>query len=74
MFNLLNFQERNSNKVLKFYATVDSVQVFTYADLYEESNKLLEGIRSWKNDSTSVYNIAILLTLHSPALLPAIVG
>lgn len=74
MFNLSNFQRRDNSKVLTFFATADTSQIFTYADLYSGLIKLSECLRTSKNDSTRGFNVAILLPVHSPALLPAIVG
>lgn len=85
MFDL--FKCRNSEKiVLKYYKTTDSFECFTYDQLYHDSVKLQNELRNVLktihsdvdveegSQSISCLNIALLFTIHSPAILPAIVG
>lgn len=81
MFNLSEIQKRNEKTVLQYFHTVDSSQVFSYADLYKNSIELAANIQNILRKSASSsavsinrINVAVLLPLHSPALLPAIVG
>lgn len=82
MFNLSNFQRRNERLVLQYFETADSSKVYSYADLYRQSlelstnlQKILSKTANNSSQSSSPnYSIAILLPVHSPALLPAIVG
>lgn len=81
MFNLLDFKRRNEKNVLQYFETADSRQSFSYADLYTRAfefssnlQKILIENASNSKQSALNCNIAILLTVHSPALLPAIVG
>lgn len=71
MFNLSNFQKWKDCRVLKFYETADSLQEFSYGDLYGDSIRLASCI---ENVLSATANIGILLSIHSPALLPVIVG
>lgn len=81
MFNLSNFQRRNERLVLQYFETADSSKVYSYADLYRQSlelstnlQKILSKTANNSSQSSPNYSIAILLPVHSPALLPAIVG
>ncbi|XP_055300273.1 beta-alanine-activating enzyme [Sitodiplosis mosellana] len=79
MFNLSNIQKRGNSRVLKFYETADSSQIHSYADLYSDSTSLstclakLLGSTVIDNCARG-FNVAILLPVHSPAILPSIVG
>lgn len=81
MFNLSDFQRRGNDIVLKFFETVDSPQVYSYADLYRQSSGLSSSIQQLLKTTADVtkqsagnFNIAILLPVHSPAILPALVA
>lgn len=79
MFNLSDIKKRGDSKVLKFFETVESSQVYSYADLYGDSVNLstcLEKLLISKVDDNSAqsFNVAIWLPVHSPAILPSIVG
>ena len=79
MFNLSDIQKRGDDRVLKFIETVDSSQVYSYADLYIDSTRLSKCLGELL-ESTAIdndargSNVAILLPVHSPAILPSIVG
>lgn len=79
MFNLSDIQKRGDDRVLKFIETVDSSQVYSYADLYIDSTRLSKCLGELL-ESTAIgndargFNVAILLPVHSPAILPSIVG
>lgn len=80
MFNLSNFERWSDCRVLKFFETIDVAQVFSYADLHKDSTKLVKCLKNImttsRDDSSHLIglNVGILLSIHSPALLPAVVG
>lgn len=81
MFNLTDIQQRNDRNVLQYFEKADSSIEYSYADLYRHSieissklKKILIKTISNQIDSPIGCNIAILLPVHSPALLPALVG
>lgn len=82
MFNLSDFEKKSNNTLLKFFETANNPpQVYSYGDLHQQSiqlsgalEELLRNITSQSTQSTLNFNIAILLPVHSPAVLPALVG
>lgn len=81
MFNLTDFKKKSDQIVLKFYETAGLPQVYSYDDLHRQSvllsTVLKEYVTCMSNESAHFsqnFNVAILLPVHSPALLPAIVG
>lgn len=79
MFNLSDIQKRNDSRVLKFFKTVDSSQIFSNADLYRDSISLSTCLQQMSKSTVIEsgargFNVAILLPVHSPAVLPSILG
>lgn len=81
MFNLSEFQKRHQTNVLEFIDAAYSKQLYSYADLYIQSIELSTNIQNnfINIESSSTYslqyvNIAIILPVHSPAILPIVVG
>lgn len=82
MFNLSDFEKKSNNTLLKFFETANNPpQVYSYGYLHQQSiqlsralEELLRNITSQSTQSTLNFNIAILLPVHSPAVLPALVG
>ncbi|XP_031624083.1 beta-alanine-activating enzyme [Contarinia nasturtii] len=81
MFDLSNIQKRGDNNVLKFFETADSLHVYSYADLHRDSIKVLKILEEYVGNTANQtklneqhFNVGILLPVHSPAILPIIVG
>lgn len=81
MFSLSTFQRRNNANVLQFIKATNSKQTYSYAELHDQSIGLSTNIQtnllnteSCSTQSFRLFHIAILLPVHSPAILPAVVG
>lgn len=79
MFDLDTVKNFNDKIALKYYETVDSVELFSYSAIHIDSLKVKECIEKLLPESRdqkcwNIYNIGILLPTHSPVLLPAIIG
>lgn len=82
MFNLSDFEKKSNKTLLKYFETANNPpQIYSYGDLHVQSIQLsaaleevLRNITSQSTQSTLNLNIAILLPVHSPAILPALVG
>lgn len=84
MFRCQKFEKYKKNIVLKFYTKLNGIETFSYENLCVDSlnwSMLLKNvIREEKNFELQdekfclSYNVIVLLPVHSPALLPAIVG
>lgn len=82
MFNLSNIQKRGDKNVLKFYETAHTPQEYSYADLHRDSIKVLDIFEKCRGNKVNdllklqqqSFSVGILLPVHSPAILPSIVG
>lgn len=80
MFKLSNFERWTDCRVLRFFERVNHTETFSYAKLHKNATKLATCLKNIITTSTNDsshkngLNIGILLSIHSPALLPAVVG
>lgn len=85
MFTKEHFEKFNKNIVLKYYKTTDSIKNYFYRELLIDSFNLchilnvifeqeLKIVTTQDNDFYMNCNVAVLLSVHSPALLPSFVG
>lgn len=71
MFNLAKINRFGNRNALQYFEAADSIQLYSYADIYKQSAELS---RCMSVHSMRKINVAILLPVHCPALLPTIVG
>lgn len=84
MFDLQKFEMFDEKIILKYYGKANAVVNYSFKDLLCDSLNLCQNLVEIFNKNVDVkeknaglstnYNVAIILPVHSPALVAAIVG
>lgn len=81
MFNLSSLKAFDSKIALNHHETIESNESFTYRQIVNDSLTVKNCLDQIVIDKTDVseriwrqFNVAIALSTHCPALLPAIIG
>lgn len=69
-----HFQSIDDNRVLQYFAAVDIIKIFHYKELRIDSCKFTDLLNKNRPANGFQQNVIVFLSMHSPALLPAIVG
>lgn len=68
------FQSIDENRVLQYFAAADTIETFHYKELRVDSSKFTDLLNKNRPMNGFQQNVIVFLSMHSPALLPAIVG
>lgn len=73
-FDYEYFQSIDDNRVLQYCTAIDVIKIFHYKELRNDSSKFTALLNKNRPAKECQQNVIVFLTMHSPALLPAIVG
>lgn len=79
MFNIKPLSKFSENIAIKFYETIDSIQIYRYNEIINEAISIKQCIEklfsnTFESNRWKIPNIAVQVPCHSPLLLPAIIG